>query len=92
MCRCRCEEILRDDFATTLEEDQVMLDEIEEAIRGLSPEEADEVPEGHLEYVAAMRYRMSVKRILRDFISECKRAYGVEAEAWKAEPEFEYIE
>ena len=87
----RCEEILRDDFATTLEEDQVMLDEIEEAIRGLSPEEADEDPEGHLEYVAALRYRMSVKRILRDFISECKRAYGVEAEAWKAEPEFEYI-
>ena len=88
----RCEEILRDDFATTLEEDQVMLDEIEEAIRGLSPEEADEDPEGHLEYVAALRYRMSVKRILRDFISECKRAYGVEAEALKAEPEFEYIE
>ena len=24
---------------------------------------------------------MSVKRILRDFVSECKRAYGVEAEA-----------
>ena len=69
----RCEEILRDDFATTLEEDQVMLDEIEEAIRGLSPEEADEDPEGHLEYVAALRYGMSVKRILRDFISECKR-------------------
>jgi hypothetical protein len=43
--------------------------------------------------VAALRYRMSVKRILRDFVSECKRAYGVEAEALEAEAEaLEYIE
>jgi hypothetical protein len=36
---------------------------------------------------------MSVKRILRDFVSECKRAYGVEAEALEAEAEaLEYIE
>ena len=89
----RCEEILADDFATTLEEDAEMLNEIEEAIRSLSPEEADTDPEGHLEYVAALRYRMSVKRILRDFVSECKRAYGVEAEALEAEAEaLEYID
>ena len=36
---------------------------------------------------------MSAKRILRGSVSECQRAYGVEAEAWAAEAEeFEYIE
>ena len=66
-----------DAFPTTLREDEEALRELEAA----TEEEGEEDVEGVEEYVAAVRYRMSVKRMLEDFVRECAEM-GVEPTAW----------
>ena len=75
----RCAEML-DAFPTTLREDEDALRELEAATEE-GGEEGEEDVEGVEEYVAAVRYRMSVKRMLEDFVRECAEM-GVEPTAW----------
>jgi len=75
----RCAEML-DAFPTTLREDEDALRELEAATEE-GEEEGEEDVEGVEEYVAAVRYRMSVKRMLEDFVRECAEM-GVEPTAW----------
>ena len=75
----RCLEIL-DDFPTTIEEDEEMLRELEFAFASEQDEDAECDP-GPEEYATALRYRLTVKRMLADFVVECE-SMGVPPSEW----------
>ena len=76
----RCVEML-EEFPTSLDDDEEMLRELEEAMALRDEDDEDDEDEdeaiGVMQYVTAVRYRIAVKRILREFVEGCQEL-GVE--------------
>jgi len=77
----RCVEMLAE-FPTTLEEDESILRELAEsaARRNSRADDDDDVDDAE-QYAVAVSYRVTVKRMLVDFVEECA-ALGVQPSEW----------
>ena len=75
----RCVELLAE-FPTSLEEDLVLLAELAQE-RERKDDEDEEKDENDSQYAVAVSYRVSVKRMLVDFVTECA-AVGIPPSEW----------